>query len=65
MDIVNFIIKFLKETRAEMKKVNWLTRRQLANYTLVVIGAILATAAFFGTLDWGLGALLQKFVIGQ
>ncbi|MFZ3074520.1 MAG: preprotein translocase subunit SecE [Minisyncoccales bacterium] len=65
MNIVNFIVKFLKEVRVEVKKVNWLGRRQLANYTFLVIGFILVTAAFFGSLDYGFAFLLQKYVIGQ
>jgi preprotein translocase SecE subunit len=65
MDIIKFIIKFLKETRVEIKKVNWLARPQLVNYTLLVIVFIVATATFFGSLDWGFALLLQKFVIGQ
>lgn len=63
MDIIGTIVKFLKEVRQEMKKVNWLSRPQLVNYTLTVIGFMLATALFFGTIDWGLGYLLQKFVL--
>ena len=65
MDIISKIITFLKEVRLEMKKVNWLTRQQLIKYTLVVIGFMLVMATFFGTLDWGFAALLQKFVLGQ
>jgi preprotein translocase SecE subunit len=65
MNIINFIIKFLKEARVEMKKVNWLTREQLLNYTVLVIGFMAAMAFFFGSLDWGFALLLQKFVLGQ
>lgn len=32
--------KFLRETRFELKKVVWPTRRQTINYTLVVIAAV-------------------------
>ncbi|MFA6376642.1 MAG: preprotein translocase subunit SecE [Candidatus Paceibacterota bacterium] len=65
MNIVNFIVKFLKEVRVEVKKVNWLTREQLVNYTLMVIGFMVAMALFFGSLDFGFAYLLQKFVLGQ
>lgn len=65
MAIISKIITFLKEVRLEMKKVNWLSRQQLLNYTLTVVGFMLAMAIFFGTLDWGFAALLQKFVFGE
>lgn len=65
MAITAKIITFLKEVRLEMKKVNWLTRQQLVNYTLTVVGFMLVMATFFGTLDWGFAALLQKFVLGE
>jgi preprotein translocase subunit SecE len=65
MDIIGSLIKFLKEVRVEIKKVNWLTREQLLNYTLMVIGFILAMAIFFGSVDYGFTFLLQKFVLGQ
>jgi len=65
MNIVNFIVKFLKEVRVEVKKVNWLTREQLINYTVLVIGFMMAMALFFGSLDYGFAYLLQRFVLGQ
>jgi preprotein translocase SecE subunit len=51
--------------RLEIKKVNWLTRQQLLNYTMIVIGFMLAMALFFGAFDYGFGYLLKKFVLGQ
>ncbi len=65
MNIINFIVKFLRESRVEMKKVNWLNRRQLVNYTLLVVVFILLTASFFGSLDYGFSLLLRKFVLGE
>ena len=65
MNIINWIIKFLKEVRLETKKVNWLTRQELLNYTLVVVGFMLAMALFFGAIDYGFSLLLQKFVLTQ
>ena len=57
------IITFLKEVRLEMKKVNWPTRQQTIRYTLIVIGASVAVAAFLGTLDFLFTALLKKFIL--
>jgi len=65
MDIIGKITTFLKEVRLETKKVNWLTRQELLNYTLLVIGFMLAMGFFFGSLDYGFSLLLQKFVLPQ
>ena len=63
MDIIGTIIKFLKEVRTEVKKVNWLTRQQLLNYTVMVVCFMFVMAVLFGALDYGFGYLLQKFVL--
>lgn len=64
MDIIGVAVKFLKESRAEIKKVNWLPRPKLINYTLLVIAFMVGTAVFLGSLDWGFAFLLQEFVLG-
>ena len=57
------ITQFLKEAKAELEKVNWPSREQTINYTLIVIGISLATAAFLGGLDWIFQALLKVFIL--
>jgi preprotein translocase subunit SecE len=56
------VIEFLKESRAELMKVSWPTRKQMINHTVVVIGVSLIAAVFFGTLDSTFGYLAQKFL---
>lgn len=63
MTIIDKIATFLKEVRMEVKKVNWLTRQELVRYTLMVLGFIVAMAAFYGVLDAGFSYLLDKFVL--
>lgn len=47
-----------------MKKVSWPTRKQTYQYTILVIGISLGTAAFLGGLDFifnlGLESILQN-----
>ncbi len=57
------ITQFLKDARAELLKVNWPTKEQTINYTLVVIGISVATAIFLGSLDWIFEMLLKTFVL--
>jgi preprotein translocase subunit SecE len=54
---------FFKEVKLELKKVNWPTRNETVKYTLIVIGASVAVAAFLGALDFVFQFLLNKFII--
>jgi preprotein translocase subunit SecE len=65
MNIIDKAATFLKEVRLEMKKVNWLSRIQVTNYTLLVLGVILSMALYFGALDFAFSGLLNSFVLGR
>ncbi|MFY9457976.1 MAG: preprotein translocase subunit SecE [Candidatus Spechtbacterales bacterium] len=54
------LISFLKEVRLEAKKVNWLTRREVLRYTVVVIIFALAVSIYLGALDFIFQAILVK-----
>lgn len=56
-------IAFLKDVRTELSKVNWPTRNQTVQYTLVVIGLSLVLAVFLGGLDLAFQWGLNKFII--
>ena len=45
------IVKFLREVVAEMKKVSWSTRRELATYTGVVGIAVIVVCALIWACD--------------
>lgn len=47
----NVVIKYLKETRAELKKVNWPSRQEATNLTLIIIIVTTFMAALLGTID--------------
>ena len=59
---MNKAIEFLKESRDELRKVSWPSRKQTFNYTLIVIGMSLAVAVFLGTLDIIFEQILSKFI---
>ena len=46
----------------EMKKVNWLTKRETIRYTLIVIGISVAVAIYLGSLDFIFTTILNRFV---
>ncbi len=56
--------QYLKDTKAEMKHVNWPTRSQAINYTVLVIVMSVVVAVVIGVFDaffsWGLATLITK-----
>jgi preprotein translocase subunit SecE len=48
----NAIVKYLKETRAELRKVVWPTREETKNLTIIVVSVTVAMAVFLGLLDY-------------
>ena len=48
----NAIVRYLKETRAELRKVNWPTRQQAINLSLIVLAVTVFMAALLGVIDY-------------
>ena len=44
--------QFLKEVRAELKKVDWPTRRELVSFSIVVLVTIVVLTAFVAGVDF-------------
>ncbi len=61
--MANQIVTFFKEARAELMKVNWPSKKQTINYTILVIGISIAGAIFLGSLDYFFSYLLKTFII--
>jgi len=53
---------YIKETRQELYKVNWPTRAQAIQSTLMVIGISIGVALFLGGFDYLFAALLRQIV---
>ncbi|MFC1757135.1 preprotein translocase subunit SecE [Patescibacteria group bacterium] len=57
------LINYLKGTRSELSSVNWPTKKQTINSTLLVIGISLAVAVLLGFFDKVFSYLLQTFIL--
>lgn len=53
---------FFKGVKAEMRKVIWPSKKDLVNYTLVVIGISVGVAALVYLIDLGIGAIFKQFI---
>jgi preprotein translocase subunit SecE len=56
------IIRYIKETSAELKHVNWPSRKQTLIYTSLIIVISLFVAAYLGLFDWLFTNLVKLFV---
>ena len=48
----NFIQRYFRETVGELKKVNWPTRKEATNLTIVVLIVTASTSLFLGLMDF-------------
>lgn len=57
------IQNFFKEVYVELRKVNWLTRREVLRYTIMVLVVMIVVAAFLGGLDYLFSTAIKSFII--
>jgi preprotein translocase subunit SecE len=55
--------RFIRESAAELKKVEWPNRRQVTTGTIVVIIACAITGAYLWLLDLGLRNLVENLIL--
>ena len=56
------LVKFFKETKAEMRKVTWPTRDELVGSTKIVIIATLVVTIFIGFIDQILTLIIRRLL---
>ena len=56
---MNKLLQFIKESRAELRKVNWPTRQQTIKFT----GAVIGVSVCGGDISWWIIHLNLSFVI--
>ena len=55
-------LRLLSEVIAEIKKVTWLTRREILNLTAMVLVITIVVALILGGIDYGFSYLIQYFI---
>jgi len=55
---------FIIDTIGELKKVTWLTRREITYLTFLVLVVAIAVGIILGIIDWGFSELVDKVIIG-
>ena len=59
------MFKFISEIIAELKKVVWLTRREAAYLTGLVLIVAVSIGLILGAVDYGFTNLVDKLLIGR
>jgi preprotein translocase subunit SecE len=54
------VLDYVRESKAELKKVTWPTKRQLWYMTIVVVIVTFIVAAYLGIVDMVLTAILTR-----
>ena len=57
--------RFIGEIIAELKKVVWLTKREAAYLTLLVLIVAITVGLVLGAVDYGFANLVDKLFIGR
>ena len=58
-------LQFLREVRAELRKVAWPTRPEVVNYSIIVLITVVVLTAYIATLDFAFGELVFKLAIRE
>ena len=61
-EYITIIVQFLRDSKMELKKVKWPTRKELLASTAMVILLSIAIAFFLGLIDFGLTTIITKII---
>ena len=63
----NVVVRYLRDTRAELRKVHWPTRQEAWSLTKIVLAVTVSMALFLGLLDYlfarELGGIISRSAI--
>ncbi|MEK7167400.1 MAG: preprotein translocase subunit SecE [Patescibacteria group bacterium] len=62
MSQVDKLVQYIKDSKNELKKVTWPSKKEVKQHTLLVIGVSLGVALFLGVVDYILTFGLEKII---
>ncbi len=63
MSLANSFINYIKDSKKELHKVSWPSRRQTIKYGIVVIAMSVVLSAFLGAVDYIFFYIINNFII--
>jgi len=61
----NKFVNYVKESKDELRKVAWPSRKVVVRDTVIVVCVSVAMAVFFGVIDYGLSKGIEKLLTLQ
>jgi len=61
-NIAQSFVQYLKDSKAELQKVAWPSKKDIVRYSMLVVCSVIVVAAVFGALDLGLSKGLEKII---
>lgn len=58
----NALVRYFRETRAELRKVVWPSRQEATRLSLIVVSVLVAMSAFLGAVDYLFAQLIGLVV---
>ena len=59
MAVLENVQQFIREVGAEFRKVNWPSRKEVSNSTVIILVVVVVIAAFLWVVDIGLARLVE------
>ncbi len=59
----NKLTDYIRDSRLELKKVSWPTKKTTVNYTLLVLGVSISMAIFLALIDYISSLGIEKLII--
>lgn len=62
MSQINKLVQYIKDSKNEVKKVTWPTKKEIKQHTVLVIIISLAVAVFLGVVDLVLTKVIEQII---
>ncbi|MDO8669418.1 MAG: preprotein translocase subunit SecE [Candidatus Buchananbacteria bacterium] len=62
MSQINKLVQYIVDSKNEVKKVTWPTRKEVKQHTILVIFISLSVALFLGVVDFFLTKVIEKII---
>ncbi|MCS7151665.1 MAG: preprotein translocase subunit SecE [Endomicrobia bacterium] len=62
---IDSLVRFIKESYVELKKVTWLSKKEAVASTLVVVILIIIMSIYIGIIDFILAKIVSLFLGGR
>ena len=59
------VVRYLRDTRAELRKVTWPTREEAWKLTLIVLGTVVAMSIILGLADLIFAEIMRGLIVGE